>query len=102
MNAILYVIESTGATVDVTQVQYTDTAGDTVTELNPTLPWSAQATIGDAQSARLIVEGSTGAASEITARIQDDPAEVSTPSTYGETTCAENTANCSIDISVAF
>jgi len=100
---ISYMVESTGATITVDQVQYVDSDGNTVTILTPALPWSATAVMSPGQTGQLAVTGSTGATSEITARIQDDPAEVTgAPVTYAEQTCGENTPACAIDISNNF
>lgn len=99
---ISYIVESTGATVTVAQVQYIDGAGQSVTELNPTLPWVVNDVLPANATAQLVVSGTTGATSTLTARIQDDPAEVTTPITYAEVTCLENTNPCDVDISNIF
>jgi|GEM_PF-3530983 len=99
---ISYMVETSGGTIAVTQVQYTDTDGSTVVELNPALPWSVNAVRGGGQTAQLVVTGSTGGSSTITARIQDDPAEVTTPVTHAEASCVENTNPCTIDVSNTF
>ena len=97
-----YIVESTGANATVTQVDYTDDAGATIVVMNPTLPWSVDVSIGSGSTARLVVAGTTGATSEITGRIQDDPTFITVPVTYATATCPENTNPCAIDISHTF
>lgn len=100
--AIEYSVEVTGANATVTEVQYTDTSGNLVVEMNPTLPWTMPASRVQGDSAMLIVTGLTGAGSTITARIQDDPGLVMTPTTYQMDACAENTDPCNISLSHTF
>lgn len=100
--AIAYVVEGTGANVTVTQVDYTDTAGNTQSVMNPTLPWTITASRVSGETARLEVMGSTGATSMLTARIQDDPNVVMTPTTYTMSTCMENVNPCDHDIQNTF
>jgi hypothetical protein len=96
--AIEYVVESTGGAATVTQIEWTDTQGQTVTEMNPALPWSERESFASGDTARLQVTGSTGAASTITGRIQEDPFVVKDAMTLEESTCQEDTANCAIDL----
>jgi hypothetical protein len=100
--AILYSIEATGGATTVTQVQYLDGSGSLVTEMNPALPWTMSVSFSAGESALLGVTGSTGAGSSITATIQDDPAVVTTPTTYATETCAENVDPCEISLSNTF
>lgn len=99
---IQYSVETTGANATVTEVQYTDTSGNLVVEMNPTLPWTMSASRQMGESAALIVSGTTGAGSTITATIQDDPALVASPATYEMDSCAENTDPCDISLSHTF
>ena len=99
---IEYTIVVTGANATVSSVQYTNSTGATVTELTPALPWSALATRSPGQTAMLVVTGTTGATSTITATIQDDPAEVTPPVTHAQQSCPENTNPCNISISNNF
>jgi hypothetical protein len=66
--------------------------------MNPTLPWSERESFGSDDTARLQVLGSTGAASTITARIQEDPFVVKDAQTLEESPCPQNMANCAIDL----
>jgi hypothetical protein len=100
--AIQYVVEATGASATVTEVSYTDTSGNLVVEMSPTLPWTMVASREAGDTATLLVTGTTGAGSTITATIQDDPALVASPMTYASEMCAENTDPCDISLVHAF
>jgi len=100
--AIAYVVEGTGANVTVTQVDYTDTAGNTQSVMNPVLPWTVTASRVSGETARLEVMGSTGGTSMLTARIQDDPNLVMSPTTYTMSTCMENVNPCDFDLQNTF
>lgn len=100
--ALAYFVESTGGAAAVTQIEYTDSMGQNVTVMNPTLPWTMTASRITGESARVAVTGTTGATSTITARIQDDPALVLAPATYSSSACAENTNPCTLDMTHTF
>ena len=99
---VAYFVETTGGAATVTQIDWVDSNGNTVTVTNPTLPFTSVASFNTGGTPHLVVAGSTGAASTITGRIQDDPAFISSPVTYAETTCPENTATCAIDLQHTF
>lgn len=100
--ALAYIVESTGVNATVTQVDYTATDGTNTTLVNPTLPLTVTVSRTNGETAQLVVAGTTGATSEITARIQDDPNVVTTPVTYASATCLENSTPCGIDIQNTF
>jgi hypothetical protein len=97
-----YIVDFTGVNVTVTQIDYTDGGGNNVVVMNPILPWNVAVSVGAGETARLAVAGTTGAASEITATIQDDPIFWPFPATYATMTCVENTNPCAIDIQHTF
>ncbi|MCB9916437.1 MAG: hypothetical protein H6828_15020 [Planctomycetes bacterium] len=100
--AVQYVVESTGGAASVTQIDYTATGGGTVMVSSPTLPWTITASFVSGDAVQLNVTGSTGATSTVTARIQDDPGLVTTPTTYASGSCPENTNPCTINLTHTF
>ncbi len=98
--AIQYSVSITGS-ASVSQIQYTASDGTTTTVNTPTLPFTAASARTSGETASLVVTGAANGSDSIVASIADDPALVTTPTTYASSSCTGQ-ASCNISISNNF